>query len=90
MTTPPLHAEVRAELREILTNWASGEFPDMNVESEICQAVADALLARLPPKKSMDPAYKTGSDAGWGCTYGFNECLDAVTRVIGELRGDSK
>lgn len=100
-STPPLHAEVRAAVKKAVFDntvcllehkegsYNNGQTDGITLRDPECvdailQAVADALLTKLPrqdfPEKYSLEWQKMQAE-------GFNECLDAVTRVIGELGG---
>lgn len=113
-SSPPLHAEVRAAVAQLVFNVAftagnkgfkhqadSSVAYEKDVDA-ILQAVADALLSALPQEKNeicgicaRIPIDFGGKEIpmekrlGYRCRHAedFNECLDAVTRVIGELGG---
>ena len=59
--------------------------PALEVTDYIMATLQTAVLAAAPEKKTMKAAYVTGSDAGWGCTYGFNEAIDEYTKALQQL-----
>lgn len=74
-----------------------GDTTPPSVDSvHIEQSVALAEIKRIvseakPARKTMDAAIKTGSDAGWGVTYGYNEAIDEyhtnLMKALGEGNG---
>jgi hypothetical protein len=73
-----MNTPLRDEIRELLVNWMSGEFPDMKIEDDLLNLIA----SKMPEKKEIKDHKNIGDGTGYYHDIGYNQAITEVKSIL--------